>query len=158
MINKEMKKINGIQNIYRAECLAIYRAIKITNHKNISVNIYTDCKSAYQAIKKTHNHETIISLNTNSRDVLDAIDNEISIRDRLNLYKNIEWTQSHNGTPGNEEANKWAKIALELNNENYPEIDEVKFSKNNLAHNGQPILHNISDIIQQIQEVKYIEK
>ena len=92
MINKEIERINEIQDIYRAECIAIYRAIKITSHKNISVNIYTDCKSAYQAIKKTHNHETIISLNTNSRDVLDAIDNEIFIRDRLNLYTNIEWT------------------------------------------------------------------
>ena len=47
MIDKETGRINGIQDIYRAECIAIYNAIKITSHENKTLNIYTDCKSAY---------------------------------------------------------------------------------------------------------------
>ena len=66
--------------------------------------------------------------------------------------------KSHKGTFRNEEADKWAKIFLLLNNENYPNIDAVKFKNNCLSHNNQPIYQNISDIIQQIQELKYLAR
>jgi ribonuclease HI len=154
----EYGRINGIQCIYRAECIAIYRAIKVTSYETKILNIYSDCMSAIQAVQKTHSHEEIISLNTHSRDVLDAIDNEIALREAKDLQTNIIWVESHKGTLGNEEADKWAKISLALNNENYPNIDAVKFKNNCLSHNNQPIYQNISDIIQQVQEIKYLTR
>ena len=74
------------------------------------------------------------------------------------METNLIWINGHNGVPGNEEADKWAKISLELEDENYSDIEAVKFRNNFLSYNGQPIHQNISDIIQQIQEVKYLEK
>ena len=89
---------------------------------------------------------------------LDTIDNEIALRKAKDLQTNIRCVESHKDTFGNEEADKWAKISLSLNNENYPNIDAVKFKNNCLSHNNQPIYQNISDIIQQIKILKYLAR
>ena len=74
------------------------------------------------------------------------------------METNLIWINGHNGNPRNEEADKWAKISLELEDENYPNIEAVKFRNNFLSYNGQPIHQNISDIVQKIQKVLYLKK
>ena len=86
----EYGRINGIQCIYRAKYIAIYRAIKITSHETKILNIYSNCMSAIQKVQKTHSHKEIISLNTHSRDVLDAIDNKITLKEAKDLQTNIK--------------------------------------------------------------------
>ena len=105
---KEYGRIPGVANNYRAELFGFLRALQLSRDDQ-NVTIMTDCLSGILAVSSFEKLESV-------EDQLKVCDSQLLssiVHERKRVAScQLVYVKAHSKIPGNEEADKWAKEAL----------------------------------------------